>query len=44
MIGSSKYSRALVILAGVASGALLGVALGVSLFVYESKRDMEANY
>lgn len=44
MIGNSNSSKALVVVAGVACGALLGVALGVALFVYESKRDMEANY
>lgn len=44
MIGTSNPSNVLVIIGGIAVGALLGVALGVALFVYESKHDMEANY
>jgi len=44
MISKSRVSNTLVIIGGVVSGALLGVAVGVALFVYESKHEMEASY
>lgn len=44
MLSQSSHSHALAILAGIATGALVGIGLGIALFVYEAKHDMEASY
>ncbi|SIK46708.1 hypothetical protein [Mycobacteroides abscessus] len=44
MLSPWPHSHTFVILAGVAIGALVGIGLGVALFVYEAKHDMEASY
>ncbi|WJJ56179.1 membrane protein [Mycobacterium phage prophiT37-1] len=44
MLSQVSRSHALAILAGIATGALVGIGLGIALFVYEAKHDMEASY
>ncbi|WP_272874505.1 hypothetical protein [Mycobacteroides abscessus] len=44
MLSPWTHSHTFAILAGIATGALLGIGLGVALFVYEAKHDMEASY
>ncbi|WP_268875107.1 hypothetical protein [Mycobacteroides abscessus] len=44
MLSQLTHSHTFAILAGIATGALIGIGLGVALFVYESKHDMEASY
>ncbi|SIG32106.1 Uncharacterised protein [Mycobacteroides abscessus subsp. abscessus] len=44
MLSLCTHSPTFVILAGIATGALVGIGLGVALFVYEAKHDMEASY
>ncbi|SID05338.1 Uncharacterised protein [Mycobacteroides abscessus subsp. abscessus] len=44
MLGQIVHSHVFAILAGIATGALVGIGLGVALFVYEAKHDMEASY
>lgn len=44
MLSHVFHSHAFAILAGIATGALVGIGLGIALFVYEAKCDMEASY
>lgn len=44
MLSQLTHSHTFAILAGIATGALVGIGLGVALFVYEAKHDIEASY
>ncbi|SLJ39671.1 Uncharacterised protein [Mycobacteroides abscessus subsp. abscessus] len=44
MLGQPVRSKPLLTVTGIVTGALLGIGLGIALFLYESKCDMEASY